>query len=191
MHAPIAPDHLHILLEEADAAARKLRRKLNLPGHDLDDLRQELLADLIARLPAYDPARGPLGAFAGVVLRNMSTRIAVRTAKERRLLGAAPVSLDAPLPGGDGETFGDLVSEAEGLSAWHGQPTDALGDVERRIDLERALGAVARRDAALCARLSDQTADHCAADGLGSRATLYRRLRELRHLLAMRGLRAA
>jgi C-5 cytosine-specific DNA methylase len=43
----------------ADAAARKLRRKLNLPSHDLDDLRQELLVDLIAPMPSYDPARGP------------------------------------------------------------------------------------------------------------------------------------
>jgi hypothetical protein len=107
------------------------------------------------------------------------------------MFGAAPVSLDAPLPDGDGETVADLVSDADGLSAWHGQPTDAVADVERRLDVERALGSIGRRDAELCACVSEGAVDAIPAGRHGSRPTVYRRLRELRHVLATLGLSAA
>ena len=96
MRPELSRTELDILLEEADAAARRLLRKLRLPRADLEDLRQELLVDLIARLPAYEPDRGTLGAFAGIVLRNQATRIAGKVARQRRLAGGAPLSLEAP-----------------------------------------------------------------------------------------------
>ena len=83
------------LFPEADVAAARLRRRLRPAACDHDDLRQELLVDLIRRLPAYDPARGSLGAFANVVLRNQATRIAARVMRERRATGGALLSLDA------------------------------------------------------------------------------------------------
>ena len=52
MHSSISRDDLQILLHEADIAARRLVRQLRLPRADLDDVRQDLLVDLIARLPA-------------------------------------------------------------------------------------------------------------------------------------------
>jgi RNA polymerase sigma-70 factor (ECF subfamily) len=62
--APVYRSDLQILVHEADLAARRLVRRLRLPAHEREDLRQDLLVDLIARLPAFDPARGRLGAFA-------------------------------------------------------------------------------------------------------------------------------
>ena len=76
MRRSISQDDLRTVLHEADVAARRLLRQLRLPCHDLDDLRQDLLADLIARLRGFDPERGSLGAFSGIVLANRSTRIA-------------------------------------------------------------------------------------------------------------------
>ena len=45
-------------------------------GDDLDDLRQDLLLDVIARLRSFDPDRGSLGAFAGTVMGAASIALA-------------------------------------------------------------------------------------------------------------------
>ena len=129
-HASPRPSPPH---PEAGIAAARLRRRLRLPACDQDDLRQELLLDLIRRLPAYDPARGSLGAFANVVLRNQATRIAARVMRERRATGGALLSLDAARP--DGTTLADTLSEADGLATWQGVP-EAIPRAERRIDLD-------------------------------------------------------
>ena len=58
MRSEISPDDLHVLIREADRAARRFLWKSALPRADLDDIRQELLVDLIARLPGFDRDRG-------------------------------------------------------------------------------------------------------------------------------------
>ena len=189
MHPPISQSDLVTLLDEADAAAARLRRRLRLPRADLDDLRQDLLLDLIRRLPAFDTNRGSIGAFAGIVLRNHATRIAARVARERRAMGGRLLSLDEPA--GDGTTIGDRLGEADGLSAWHGHCVALEAAIDARLDLARALGALHARDRSLCAAATQCPVRVLAERGLGSRATLYRRLRELRCALAAHGAWAA
>lgn len=191
MQSPISQADLQTLLHEADIAARRLIRKLRLSKEDLVDVRQDLLVDLIARLPAFDRERGSLGAFANVVLRNHATRIAARIKRERAAFGAVPVSLDEVPPGGNGATRGALTAEEDGLSAWLGQPADGFAAIEQRLDVERGLGLLDRRDGALCAALAHTTIERLAAQGRGSRSTLYRRLEEIRLALTAHGLKAA
>ncbi|NOX41046.1 MAG: hypothetical protein GXP05_11170, partial [Alphaproteobacteria bacterium] len=70
----ISKPDVAILLRETDATAWRLRRKLNLPRADLDDLSHDLLVDLLRRLPDFDPERGTLGAFTGIITRNQASR---------------------------------------------------------------------------------------------------------------------
>lgn len=63
----ITPADLQIIQHEADIAARRLIRKLCLPSDDHADIRQELLVDLIARLPAFDPSPARIAILAQVV----------------------------------------------------------------------------------------------------------------------------
>jgi RNA polymerase sigma-70 factor (ECF subfamily) len=191
MQSPISQADLQTLLHEADIAARRLIRKLHLSKEDLDDIRQDLLVDLIARLPAFDRQRGSLGAFAGLVLRNQATRIAARIKRERAAFGAVPVSLDEVPPSGKGATRGALTAEADGLSAWLGQRVDAFAAIEQRLAVERGLAALDRRDSAFCAALAYTTIERLAAQGRDSRSTLYRRLRDIRLALMAHGLKAA
>ncbi|UOM36624.1 sigma factor [Acuticoccus sp. I52.16.1] len=189
MQYPVSPDDLHTLIREADAAARRLHRKLRLPAADLDDLRQDLLTDLIARMPGFDPERGSLGAFAGLVMRNRSVRIAEMVARQRRLAAGGPMSLDAPAVDADRASLGDELSEADGLAAWHGQRIDHFDQVDGRLDVERAIAGIAMRDRPLCAALADRSVDRLANAGFGARTSLYRRVRELRMTFAAHGLR--
>jgi RNA polymerase sigma-70 factor (ECF subfamily) len=191
MRSPISQDDLQILRHEADVAARRLVRQLRLLHADLDDVRQDLLVDLITRLPAYDRERGTLGAFAGIVLAHRATRIANRVTRERRMYGAVPISLDEAIPQSDGLTRGDFIAEADGLSALLGQPVDAVAAAECRLDVERCLGSLDPADGALCAALSRTTVHRLAANGHGARSSLYRRVRDISLALTAIGMRAA
>lgn len=187
----ISRSHLQIIQHEADIVARRLIRQLRLPYDDLGDLRQEFLLDLFARLPAFDPERGSIGAFAGIVMANRATRIAHKVKRDRRLFGAAPASLDETLPNSDGATRGDLIAEEDGLAAYLGQPVDAFAEVERRLDVARGLGTLDPNDGTLCAALSRTTVDRLAGGGRGARSSLYRRVKDIRLALLAVGLRAA
>src|SRR6056297_344513 len=120
MPIELSPDDIETIIREADAAAQRLRRKLCLPICEREDLGQDLLVDLLRRLPAYDPSRGTIGAFANIVLRNQSSRIAMRYHRQRRAQGGSPLSLELPLAGAR-EPVGDTLTEDDGLAAWHGQ----------------------------------------------------------------------
>jgi RNA polymerase sigma-70 factor (ECF subfamily) len=191
MRFQLSSDDFHVLQHEADMAARRLLRQLRLPKDDLSDIRQDLVLDALARLKWFDPQRGSFGAFLNAVMANKATRIARQVKAHRRMFGANPISLDEPLPGFEGTTRGDFVSEDDGVAVLCGQSTDAFAAVERRIDLERRLAILSRKDGALCAALGQTTIEELAAAGRGARATLYRRVRDIRLALTAYGLRAA
>lgn len=183
----LSPADLSLLIDETDAAARRLHRKLRLPPADLDDLRQDLLLDLLRRLPAFDVSRGSIGAFANTVLRHQSARIAMRHHRQRQAAGGSVLSLDVPAAGGT-EPLGHRLTEADGLAAWHGQDQCAAADAELHCDLARVLDALSTDAHELCAGLATcRPSELAALQGISSSA-LYRRLAQLRLAFAMRGL---
>jgi RNA polymerase sigma-70 factor (ECF subfamily) len=186
-----SPEQLHTLLHEADAAARSLVRRMRLPRHDLEDIRQDLIADAIARLAAFDPARGSIGAFVATVMTHRATRIMRRVIAERRMFGFEPISIDAPALGGEGATVGADIPENANLGALWGQPSHGAATSTIRLDVERCLGTLDRQDGVLCAALTTRSVDELAAEGNGSRAGLYRRIQTLRGTLLACGLAAA
>lgn len=182
---------LQLLLREAHGAAHRLVGRVRLPAHDVEDLRQDLLLDLLERLPAFDARRGTLGAFAGKILTHKAARLAKIICRERTWFGVVPVSLEEPTSSRCGEPRGHLFSEDQGLAAHLGQPTDAFARIERRLDLVRALGALDDDDLRLCAELYHATADRLAARGRAPRSSLYRRVKRIRLELMAAGLAAA
>ena len=186
MRIELSPEDIETIIREADAAARRLRRKLSLPICDREDLGQDLLVDLLRRLHAHDTARGSIGAFANIVLRNHSSRIAIRHHRQRRVQGGTVLSLDAPVSGGT-EPLGCMLAEADGLAAWHGQDRSATDDADTLHDLARVLGGLPEDARGLCATLGTcAVAEVVSRTGI-SRSALYRRIARLRLDLAMRG----
>jgi RNA polymerase sigma-70 factor (ECF subfamily) len=173
----------------ADQEARRLCRSLGLPAHERQDVRQSLLLDLLARLPAFDPTRAGLAAFARLCFRHAAGRIARRVLRERK--ARHPLSLDDTLPAGDGLTLGDTIGEADGYAAWCGQPTDAIAALERRLDLERSAAAIDPQDHPLCAALSELTPHEFGEQRTVPRMRIYRRIREMRLRLLAAGIPSA
>lgn len=186
MQIELSPDDIETIIREADAAASRLRRRLQLPTCDREDLGQDLLVDLLRRLPSFDTSRGSIGAFANIVLRNQSSRIAIRHHRQRRAQCGTMLSLDAPIDGGT-EPLGRLLAESDGLAAWHGQDPSAAEDTDLHHDLARALGDLPEDERALCAALGTcAIAEIVSSPGI-SRSALYRHIAQLRLDLAMRG----
>jgi len=187
MQIELSPDDIETIIREADAAAQRLRRKLTLPVCEREDLGQDLLVDLLRRLPAYDPSRGSIGAFANIVLRNQSSRIAMRHHRQRRAQGGSLLSLEVPLAG-TREPVGETLTEDDGLAAWHGQTCCAAAVTELHHTLQAALARLPAEDRRFCAALAHRPVTALAAEGFGSRSALYRRLADLRHVLTVHGL---
>ena len=187
MQIELSPDDIETIIREADAAAQRLRRKLCLPVCEREDLGQDLLIDLLRRLPAFDPSRGSIGAFANIVLRNQSSRIAMRHHRQRRAQGGSLLSIEVPLAGAR-EPVGDTLTEDDGLAAWHGQTCCAAAVTELHHALQAALARLPVEDRRFCAALAHRPVTALAAEGFGSRSALYRRLADLRHVLTVHGL---
>jgi RNA polymerase sigma-70 factor (ECF subfamily) len=186
MQIKLSSNDIETIIREADAATGRLRWHLQLPTCDREDLGQDLLVDLLRRLPAYDPSRGSIGAFAGLILRNQSSRIAIRHRQVRRAQCGTLLSLDAPIAGGT-EPLGCLLAEADGLAAWHGQNPSAADDADLRHDLARALGDLPEDARTLCAALGTCAIAEIVDRSGTSRSALYRHIAQLRLDLAMRG----
>ncbi|CAH0128108.1 sigma factor [Roseomonas sp. CECT 9278] len=174
----------------AERYARRLCRTLGRPGHEQEDMEQDMLLDLLARLRGFDPARRTLAAFATVCFRHRASRLATRLRREKRERHEA--SLDDAVPGQEEElTLADIIPESEGYAAWCGQQTDAVSALERRLDLDRAGAILDQRDHSICAALTHSTPHELGQQGPLPRSVLYRRIRELRLRLLAGGIAAA
>lgn len=168
-------------------AWRALRRR-GLPAQEREDVEQELLLDLLQRLPAFDAARGSLEAFATVCARHHAVRCAERLRRDRGRQHCTrlddPVALDD-----DGTlTLAETLPEAAALWPAH---ADATMAVEQRVDLARAAVPLALHDQALCLAMSRGGMQRALrATGI-SRASAYRRLAELRLGLLAAGISTA
>ena len=187
MQIQLSPDNIETIIHEADAAARRLRRRLCLPICEREDLGQDLLVDLLRRLPAFDRARGSLGTFAGLILRIQASRIAIRHHQHRRVQGGSLLSLEMPLAGSH-VPVGETLIEADGLSAWHGQDCCTATCIELHHDLQTALAHLPTEERRFCAALAHRTVAALTGAGFGSRSALYRRLADLRHVFTAHGL---
>lgn len=173
--------------------ARRMMRIARLPAQEREDVEQDMLLDLLARLPGFDPARGTLEAFATVCFRHRGIRLAERLRRERQrhhLTAFDEVVSQDRDPEGR-LTLAEVLPEADGLLAWWGQPWDAAAAVERRLDLNRAAAALDSRDHPLCAALSAASAQEAVRAGTLSRASFYRRLGEMRLRLLAAGIASA
>lgn len=183
------PPNLPDLSPVYSLAAREAHRLccgLSLPRQEREDIQQDLLVDFLIRLPAYDPAKAELAAFAMVCMRHAGTRIARRIRSERAT--RHPLSLDDVLPGTEGMTLGSTLGNADSYAAWCGQPTDDIAGLERRLDLARAGEEIDPVDHKLCAALTEHTPHELGEQGTMPRMRIYRRIREMRLRLLSAGL---
>lgn len=183
-------DYQNVILSEIDYQAKRLASRHGLSNHELDDIRQDLITDVIARVQAYDHARASPSTFVALVAANRAALLGRRYYRQHCLFGRSSISLDETFGDDDGVpmTRGDLVAETDGYAAWMGQSSDPLLEAERRLDLQAAAQLLPDRLRGLCEALTVGTVNDACRSQNRSRADLYRCLHEIRMRFRAAGL---
>lgn len=176
---------LHLLHRDAERVARRMTAASCLPYQDREDIRQELLMDLLARLPHYRAECSQLRSFANLCFRHRAARLSSRGRRDLR--ARHPISLEAPVPGENGRALVDTLAESDGYAAWIGQPTDSFAALELCLDLQRVLDRLptASRSHYFALQRQGEQRRHAST---GARTTAFRRTRDLRRHLRAAGI---
>ena len=178
----VATDLL-LLLRRCETAAAHFVRRSGLPGHERDDVRQDLLLDVLKRIRAFDPDRGSLGAIIGTIIDHRTARLAKQVYRQRAFHAEPPNSTNLP-----------LISEHNELGAEWAAEVGSDEQLERthlRIDLERSLRSLSSAELALCRQLIECAPAEISRTSSQSRASIYRRIKDIRTRLMMTGFAAA
>ncbi len=180
-----------------DNAVRTIKRKARqLVGHngftvsDLEDIEQDLIQDLLRRLPKYDPTRAQRSTFiARVIEHRVATIIEARKAKKRdyRRRGW---SLNERLEDGEGGSIerGEMVDQEDYLRRTRGLSRPAADLRDLVIDVHEAVEKLSPKLRELARRLETQPISEISRDTGVPRSTLYERIKELRAFFGDAGL---
>ncbi len=141
---------------------------------DLEDLEQELMLDLLRRMPTFNPERSNLSSFASMVVSRCAYGLmaAATTAKSGGCLQM--LSLDTTVISdqqGEKVTLLETISDAQGL--WYQNRPSWNEVVDTRIDLARFLSLLPRRLASLAMLLLKESAAEIARSIKMSQRTIH------------------
>ena len=179
-------DYLHAAQNAAATRAYQLAARTGMSREDREEIKQELLTDLLAQSPYYDPARGSLGTFTGVVSKNRATELLDQYYKDKkRLIFVSTVAAN------DGsEEQGNVLDKGDVIPLW-AVDDDLFGMRLALHDLDKAVRCMNTEQRNLFELLLTEAdmADACRAYH-GSAATFYRRVSDLKMHLRMFGIKA-
>ena len=145
--------------------ARQLARRRAVPGMELEDYEQDLIADLIGRDPRFDPTRAAYPTFADRIIRN---RVSTLTQTGLRMRRAGDQDF--------GATTTESSLEAQAVSDW----SRTEDGCSLRLDLERFVGTLPMRLRRCCRwLLAENRLAAAAALGL-HRSSLYEAAHDLK-----------
>lgn len=160
---------------------------------DFDDIRQELLTDVVERLPKFN---GDLAGAKTFVCRLINNRIA--NLIEHRKAGCRnrqreECSMDDWVRDEDGAwARRDSATDARRLRAHRGvSPREDQEQADLAMDVESAIASLPDDLRDLCERLKTQTVLEISRNTGVSCAALYRRIKKLRELFEAAGLGAS
>ena len=172
--------------------ARQLVGQAGFTVADRDDLEQELILDLLRRLPKYDPSRAKLNTFiARVVEHKIATLIEKQTAHKRDYR-RCPCSLNERF---EEEEEGRSVERAETLDQEDyllriGVEPRAAEELRAlALDVPAVVEALPSELGELCRRLKAESVTEISRDTGVPRATLYQSVTKLREIFEDAGLK--
>jgi RNA polymerase sigma-70 factor (ECF subfamily) len=172
--------------------ARQLSGRVGFVEADCDDLEQDMVMDLLRRLPRFDPARAKRETYiARIVEHRVATIIEAHKAglrDYRRVAG----SLDERRPD-DGGASGDSPPVLDQDAYRRESLASARRDEDLhnlRRDLEQAFGELPPELRALCLRLFTSTVSEISRETGVPRGTVYESIQKLRTRFEHAGLAA-
>jgi hypothetical protein len=179
-------DYLQAAQNAAATRAYQLAARTGMSREDREEIKQELLTDLLAQSQHYDSTRGSLGTFTGVVSKNRATELLDRYMKDKKHL-----TFVSTVAANDGsEEQWNLLDKGDVIPLW--AVDDDLFDLSMALrDLDKAVRCMNTEQQNLFELLLTEAdmASACRAYH-GSAATFYRRVSDLKMHLRMFGIKA-
>jgi len=171
--------------------ARQLARTEGFAAQDIEDIRQDLIVDLLERLPKFDPAKATCNTFvARIIDRKVATLIRDRSC-EKRDPRREECSLNECIDDGEGGSVEHIQTiAAEEADRWLGrQARPDQETVELALDVEAVINRLPDNLRRLCELLkTGSIADAARAMGV-PRTTLNDHVKKLREVFEAAGLR--
>ena len=161
------------IIQTAARHARSLAGTAGYGFDDFEDLRQEIVLDLLRRAPRFDATRGEWHAFVRALCRNRASELAIRQWRLPR-----EVSLDAAM-------LEDGCS-AVGFSQHH--YFEEVAALNLGVDVRRVLGTLPARLRVLALLLGCMSIKEVCARSGKSRSSVYRMIPQIRKAFVSAGL---
>jgi DNA-directed RNA polymerase specialized sigma24 family protein len=183
----------HYLQSAMNAAATRTYRlaaKHGLSSAEREDIEQSILLELLERYPQYDPAKGSMNTFTGIVSEHRAVELLDQLMKQRiRMTVFEP--RDAANDPDFYANVGDGTSGDNVVPLW-ADDRDLFKDSETVHDIHAALACMSQDQQDLFNLIDKHHDIPTAAKASGmSSATFYRRVDDLRMHLRMFGIRPA
>ena len=189
-----ATDLIASVITAAEVRASSLRSSFRLSDSEYDDVKQTIVLGLLEQADRYDPAKGSVNTFTGVVSRHIAADISEKLTLDRSRTRFLPPRADSADI--DAANDPEINPTLEGLLDRQilegGIDNDLFSDSSTLHDLLVACAYLSPSELELINLLGhhQDLPTACKASGL-STATFYRRVKDLSMHLRMFGLRAA
>lgn len=166
--------------------ARQLVGRAGITRSDVPDIEQDLLVDLLERLPHFNGDKATRATFVARVVENRISKILRHRLAEMRSIYRESCSLDDTV---EGENENDLVPRHETISADQRRTQcdaarDPVKHQDMQIDLAEVIGKLPERLRVICEHLQSHTPAETARLLGIPRATLYDRIHQIRAIFA-------
>lgn len=157
---------------------------------DFDDLRQEMMLDVLERLPKFNSGRADIKIFISTVINNRLATLIKRHEAECRDHRRVERSLDEQVPGegDDWTTFGNGISEDDAKSRLGCAGRSDHERVDLALDVALVLSQLDDGDRQLCLELQVKTALEISRERGVRRGGIYERIAEIRKKFIQAGL---
>jgi RNA polymerase sigma-70 factor (ECF subfamily) len=171
--------------------ARQLVGHVGFTESDREDLEQEMMLDLLVRLPKFDPSKAASTTFVAMVVDRKISKIIRHRTQEKRDYRRIVSSCNDPIEDRDGTTIEreQTISkdEIDLQTGKHARPEAER--IDMRLDVSFAISELPPELQALARRLMDQSIAEAARELGVPRSTLYETgIARLRNFFEDRGL---
>jgi hypothetical protein len=185
--ATLSEEFVATAQQAAGYYARRIARALGLPKTDIDDIRQDLILEVLIRSKRFDPRRAAWITFVDLVIRHEASDLADRLMSPRtvrfRSLEYLRTHGSSHKPNGT-----EFLAETGGtLSLWS-VPSYPFESVELAVDVDRFMAGLPATLHHLCRLLMTKTSTDAQRHSGLSVAQFYRHLQDLRMRLRSVGL---
>jgi DNA-directed RNA polymerase specialized sigma24 family protein len=166
------------IVQFARFKGRQLAGRYGFPRHDAEDIQQELLLDYLQRSKSFDSHRCNRRSFARLVVNHRVATLLKAQKAACRDPRVCRSSLDESAGGPSLAQRGEILRDLRSVES----------NLNLRLDVERILRCLPAALMSICRLLMvcDSAVDAASRAGI-SRATLYRRLQEVRRAFAEAG----